>query len=649
MRSAHVMDEHSENQIVVVGSGPVGMRFAEDLCRLSPTVRLHVINDERHRPYDRVRLSSLLAREVTPQALYDDLPRQLGERVDFSDGRRIDRIDRSNSQVVDDAGQVHAYDRLVLATGSRPRIPGIPGTELGGVFVFRSMVDAEKLLARQVSSRSTLVIGGGLLGLEAARAMRRFNTVVHVVEHEPHLMFNQLDDDAATRLQERVEALGIHIHVGTSVQQIVGTSTVQFVRMRDGTEIQCDTVVVATGITSNVELAREAGLSVGRGIRVNDSMQTSDPDIYAIGECCEHRGVVYGLVAPGLEQAAVAASHILGTEADYRGSFVASSLKVVGHPVFSMGEVNDSVHPFVTHSYTDEDCYRRINIFRGRVIGAAGVGAWDVARLRSVALEGHRVWPWQLARFRRTGSLWPPGKAAKVLDWPEAAIVCNCRGVSRGALTAAYEAGATDVAALSECTGAASVCGSCRPLVAEIAGGAPVREPVRKWLVGASTAGVLAAIAAVLTWLPYADTQLGGPHFDLLWISGRLKQATGFALVAVALSISLLSVRKRIRRFEWLKFASWQGFHVMVGVIGAIVLLLHTGFRFGANLNAWLMIAFVGLMATGGIAGIATALGPAISSDGLRRIRTCAFWGHVLLLWPLLPLLGFHVFKSYWF
>lgn len=634
--------------VVVVGSGPVGVRFTERLAALDSTRRVLLLGDEPFRPYDRVRLSAVVAREMRPDALFCEPGLTRLSQVRVLADRRIVRIDRANRFVVDARGETFAYSSLVLATGSRPRLPAIPGLELDQVYAFRSMRDAEKLLARQIGSRATVVIGGGLLGLEVARAMRRFGTRVHVVEHEAHLMLHQLDEEAAGLLRRHVEGFDIRVHLGESVQQIVGMYRPELVRLRSGSEIDCDTVVLATGIVPNVELARDARLAVGRGITVDDRMQTSDPAIHAIGECAEHRGRIYGLVGPGLEQAGVAANHVAGRPSDFRGSIVASSLKVAGCAVFSMGDAVESVHDFTPHVFRSGSAYRRVNVHRGKVIGAVAFGDWDTARLRNAGLERERVWPWQLWRFRRRGELWTAAGSGSVAGWPPAATVCSCRGVTREALDYAIGAGASTVEALSAATGAATVCGSCKPLLGALLGNS-ARLPIPRVLATASVIGIVLALVAWFVSLPYATEMRPGWRWDQLWTDGSAKQVSGFSLLGLGLLVSLISLRKRIRRFRFARYAGWQAAHVVGGVAVIAALLAHTGFRFGENLNAWLMLSFTTLVVAGGLAGTATAFLQRSGQAATRRLQAVSLWTHIFLLWPLPTLIGFHVLKSYWF
>ncbi len=546
------------------------------------------------------------------------------------------------------------YSRLILATGSRPHIPDIPGIDLPGVYAFRDARDAQSLLARRVRSRRTLVLGGGLLGLEAARAMQRFNTEVCVIEHYSRLMMRQLDDEAAAYLERSVRALGIDVILGDSVKHVLGGNTVTGVQLRSDREIECDTIVVATGIAPNVALARAAGLHVNRGIRVNDAMQSSDPQIYAVGECAEHRDLVYGLVAPGLEQAAVAAVTASGGSAGYAGSTLTTRLKVAGLPVFSMGTVSDEAIPDLarTYTYRDDTNYRKLVSHRGRLIGAIVIGDCpELSRLQEAVLHQRRVWPWQWLRFRTTGLLWPEEELGSVAAWPATATVCNCTGVTRGQLGRALAEGCTTAAALAACTGASTVCGSCRPLLAELAGSAAPAEPSRGWktLAGSSAVAALATLAlALFVLVPYAASVQTPLQIDFLWRENFWKQVSGYTVLGLTVLLLIMSLRKRIRRFTLGDFPLWRIAHVVLGVLTVAGLLVHTGGRLGSNLNFLLMASFLAAIVVGAAAGGLIAFEHRLGAAAMR-LRRSGIWTHILIVWPIPVLLGFHVLKSYYF
>jgi nitrite reductase (NADH) large subunit len=544
----------------------------------------------------------------------------------------------------------------VLATGSRPRVPLIPGTGLEGVFTFRDLTDANRLKARTASSRSIVVLGGGVLGLETAKALRRFHTQVRVVEHNDHLMFSQLDAQAGGLLRRFVEEQGIEVLTREGVQQVLGVRRVDGVLLRSGRVIDCDTLVIAAGIIPNVDLAREAGIAVARGVRVDDRMATSAPGVYAVGECAEHRGVVYGLVAPGFEQAAVAAHNFAGdaAPASYLGSLTATRLKVVGLPIYSTGEVQepDALREDAVFRDLEAGLYRRLFLTNGRLTGALAAGPWhETNRLQEAVTARRRVWPWELARFRARGILWSDLDDQSIFDWPSGAAVCNCTGVTRAELTAALRGGACTQAALSAQTGAGTVCGSCRPLLAELAGAA-APEPVVGWrsLAGLSVFALAAALLIlVLPGIPYNASVQDPLQWDRLWREDLFKQVSGFTLLGLGVLVSLISVRKRLPRLPLGGFDLWRLLHVALGALAIAVLVAHTGLRTGHELNFWLMATFLGLLAAGGVGGAAVALEHRLPRPLARRARRISLWGHILLIWPLPALLGFHILKGYWY
>ncbi len=640
--------------IVIVGAGPVGIRAAQDLHRRHADTPIVIYGDEPTEPYNRVRLSGFLIGELDWHALTRDLQLPDHPAIETRYGCAVTAIDREQRCIRDASGHVQPYSRLIMATGSRPHIPDIPGISLPGVYAFRDARDAQALLARRVRSRRTVILGGGLLGLEAARAMQRFNTEVCVIEHYSRLMMRQLDDEAAGYLERNVRALGIDVILGDSVKRVLGGNTVTGVQLRSDREIKCDTIVVATGIAPNVEIARAAGLHVNRGIRVNDAMQSSDPEIYAVGECAEHRDLVYGLVAPGLEQAAVAAVTATGGNAGYAGSTLTTRLKVAGLPVFSMGMVSDEAIPDLsrTYAYRDATVYRKLVSHRGRLIGAIVIGECpELSRLQEAVLHHRRIWPWQWLRFKATGLLWPEEELGSVAAWPATATVCNCTGVTRGQLGRALAEGCTTAAALAACTGASTVCGSCRPLLAELAGSAAPAEPSRGWkiLAGTSAVAALATLAlALFVLLPYAASVQAPWQWDILWRENFWKQVSGFTVLGLTVLLLLMSLRKRIRRFTLGDFPLWRVAHVVLGALTVAGLLVHTGGRLGSNLNFLLMAAFLTAIVVGAAAGGLIAFEHRLGA-GAMRLRRSGIWTHILIAWPIPVLLGFHVLKSYYF
>jgi nitrite reductase (NADH) large subunit len=644
--------------IVIVGNGPVGMRVAAEVLARLPDQSLIVYGEEQHEPYDRVRLSSWLAGEIEWAKLAQPLRHAQSHRVEQRLGYRIVAIDRAAAQVVDSTGARQRYSGLVLAIGSRPFVPGIEGIARDGVYTFRDLDDANRLLARRARSHHTVVLGGGLLGLEAARGMQRGNTRVTLIEHADRLLGQQLDEVASRGLEARVRALGIEILVGEAVAEVFGRGRVEGLRLRSGLVLACDTLIVAAGIRPNIDLARQAGIAHGRGILVDDRMCTSDPAIYAVGECAEHRGHVYGLVGPGLEQAAVAAAALAGNQGHYAGSVAASRLKVVGVQVFSMGPVGAGEDPHYARSYVYRDdqrgIYRKLLVRRHRLVGAIGIGDWpETVRLQTLIGRAAPVYPWQVLRFLRSGRLWPEEDSSGVAAWPAGAVVCQCTGVTRGRLGQAIAEGACDIDTVMRDTGASTVCGSCRPLIGDLLGN-PAPTPAvglhRPLLAGALLALLAILAFAALPPIPYADSVQHAWHWEILWRDPLLKQISGFTILGLSVLALLLSLRKRARRLDRLGgFDGWRLAHTVLGVLVILALVAHTGLRSGHGLNQLLLLGFAAMLLVGALSSGVTGLRHRVGGSLAQRLQRQSVWLHILLFWPVPALLGWHVFKTYWF
>jgi nitrite reductase (NADH) large subunit len=556
-------------------------------------------------------------------------------------------------------GRIWSYDKLVLCTGSRAHVPPIPGIALSGVYTFRNFDDVERLLARSFRSRRTVVIGGGLLGLEAARGMSLRGVETWIVEHEADLMPQQLDTRAGQMLSRDVAALGLTVRTGRAITCVLGQDRVEGVMLGANETVGCDTIIVCTGIRPNMALAREIGLAVGRGITVGPSLQTSDPDIYAAGECAEHDGIIYGLVGPGYDQALAAAAHVCGQPTIYRGSVPATKLKVVGSDVFSMGDVEQLATRTDVNSLTyespDGKLYRRLVLKGGRVVGAIAIGDWpEVNRLQETIRLKARVPFWQRLRFRHSGRIWPARPPKSVRDWPRAATVCNCTGVSRGQIGDAIAIGCATLADVKRDTGASTVCGSCRPLIEQLLGAPPTRTPVpaaRSLLSISALSFALALLTLSLPDWPLAKSITTRTLLDILWLDGTAKQITGYTLLGLSAAAAVLSLRKRIRWLSFGGFTGWRLVHVSVGVAALLVLFAHTGFRLGSNLNMWLMAVFLALVAAGALSASTAALEHRkfMSAEIGAGFRKAAFWTHVIAFWPLPLLLAVHVLSVYFY
>lgn len=646
-----------EAPIVVVGNGPAGMRTVRELLDRAPGIPIVVYGEERYPAYNRARLSHLLAGHTS----WDQLPEVDGfpkhARVQQRLGIRIVKLCPHYQAVVDSQGYHQPYSRLVLATGSSPHVPNFPGLTLEGVYTFRNLDDTLRLIARQARSHRTIVLGGGLLGIEAAVAMQKGHTEVTLIEHSDRLLGSQLDEAASATLEKRLESQGIQVIVGDGVKKLSGQVRVEQAELLSGQTLAADTVILATGIRPRLELVQGTGIAFGRGIRVDDAMQTTLHNVFAVGECAEHRGRIFGLVAPGLEQAAVAANSIVGNTAHYSGSLAASRLKVADCPVFSSGSVGEDAEPSFGRNKVFQDdeqgIYRRLVVHRWHLTGAIGVGPWDEdVRLQQAVARRQRIWPWQLWRFKHYGRLWPESEDRDVTSWPATATVCQCTGVCRSGIDNALGQGATTVSEVSQATGAGTVCGSCRPLIQDLVGaGSAEPEPhYRPVTAIAFIAALLTLIMLLAPAIPYPDSVQVPWRWDELWRDGFIKQVTGFSVLGLFAIGLIVSPRKRLKRLQSLgNYDLWRIAHMALGLIVIGVLIAHTGGRLGHGLNFWLMLAF-GLTlllgaAASGVIGQSHRLGSALG----RQLRRQSIWMHILLFWPVPVLLGFHVLKGYWF
>lgn len=643
--------------IIVIGTGPVGIHFIKTVRSCLNESPIVVFGNEPWEPYNRVKLSSFFAGQLN----WDEL--LISQRLPESDqivshyNCAIVEIDPVNKLVIDELDRVHPYQKLVIATGSSPFIPNIPGIRTRNVYTFRDMSDVEALLARRARSRKTVVVGGGVLGIEAAKAMSRENTEVSIVDHSQFLMSNQLDEKSGEMLREYVMSLGIKVYLGNTIKEIRNNGDSETIILRNGKEIECDTIILSTGIKPNIELARLAHLSVGRGIRVNDAMQTSNPDIYAIGECAEHRGQIYGIVKPGFEQAKVAAFGLSGQKSNYTGSLSATQLKVVDIPVFSLGEVEDtdtiSNKKVYIYQDTAKKIYRKLVIKNHKIVGAIIINeASELGRVQEKILNKRYVWPWNLNRFIKTGNLWPGENSSDVNQWPATTVICNCTGVTRGELTHAISTGLSSIEEVTQKTAACSACGSCRPLISKMLSGSISSEPA----VAARTlliSGMLSALAMIavllLPRIPYTETVQMVWQWDVLWRNNLFKQLSGFSLLGLSVVALILSLRKRIKKFSIFSFATWRVIHVVVGLLTVIGLAIHSGYGFGSGLNYFLAMSFVGILIAGGVSSAFVAVEHKLDAVLSRKIKSNLVWIHILTFWPFPVLLAMHVFKSYYF
>ena len=463
-----------KQNLVLIGNGMAGVRTLEELLKLAPEhYHITVFGEEPYGNYNRIMLSPVLASEKTiEQIMLNDEDWYADNNITLHKGKRVEQINRARREVIATDGTVAHYDRLIIATGSTPFMLPVPGANKLGVLSFRDIKDVHQMLEASSQYTKAIVIGGGLLGLEAANGLLKQGMDVSVVHINDTLMERQLDKPAAKLLQQSLEARGMKFLLEASTAEILGNERVTGVRFKDGLEVDADLVVMAVGIKPNIALAKSTGVYCERGIVVNDTLQTiTDPKIYAIGECVQHRGIAYGLVAPLFEQAKVAANHLAQYGiARYQGTVTSTKLKVTGIELFSAGDFigNDKTEEIVFKD-AGAGTYKKIvlqdNQIKGAVLyGDTVDGSWyfqlmkdgtDISAFRDTLLFGQ-------AHLGDSGHN-PETRVATLADSAE---ICGCNGVYKGDIVKAItEKKLFTLDEVRAHTKASASCGSCTGLV----------------------------------------------------------------------------------------------------------------------------------------------------------------------------------------
>jgi nitrite reductase (NADH) large subunit len=466
--------------VVVVGNGMVGYKFCEKLLAKTIQYQLIVFGEEPRPAYDRVHLSeyfngkSAADLSMSPEGWYKQ------NNIELHLNDPVQEINRTNKTIHSLKGVVQTYDYLVLATGSSAFVPDIPGIEKEGVFVYRTIEDLELIAGYASKAKNGAVMGGGLLGLEAAKALLDLGIKeTHVIEFAPRLMPRQIDLAGSNMLQMKLNELGIHIHLNKSTLKISGEGKIEALEFADESSLAVDMLVISAGIRPRDEIAKLCGLDVGTrgGIVVNDYMQTSDESIFAIGECALHNGMIYGLVAPGYDMAEVVVAKLLDDNKSFSGFDMSTKLKLIGIDVASFGDpfVNDPDCRTIHIEDTHKGIYKRINISNDgkTLLGGILIGDADDYNILLQNVKNKMALPENpedLILGARGGAASEGGSG--VMSLPDDAMICSCESVSKGAICDAVKLdNITSLDGIKKCTKAGTCCGGCVPLVKDLING----------------------------------------------------------------------------------------------------------------------------------------------------------------------------------
>ena len=457
-------------KIVMIGNGMAGVRTIEEILKLNnERYEITIFGEEPYPNYNRIKLSNILQGDANfEEIIINPLDWYKENNIQLYTGEAVVTIDVDAKCVISDQGRAVEYDELIIATGSKSFILPIPGADKHGVTGFRDIKDCEMMIKSAGEYQKAVVIGGGLLGLEAARGLLNLGMKVDVVHLMPHLMERQLDPIASSLLKTELESQGMNFLMEKQTVEILGDERVTGLRFKDGSEVEADLVVMAIGIKSDTQLAKDSGIYVNRGIVVNDYMETNVPHVYAVGECAEHREIVYGLVAPLYEQGKILASRICGIDSKpYEGSITGTQLKVAGVDLFSAGEIfEDGTTKSIMIFNEYEGIYKRVLTRNNTIVGIVLYGdTKDSTRLYRLLTKKEDISGVSIFHTECTGE----GGTDDIASMPNDELVCGCNGVTKGAIVEAIQTqGLTTLDQVSHCTNAGRSCGRCKLMVSQI-------------------------------------------------------------------------------------------------------------------------------------------------------------------------------------
>lgn len=467
----------TKQRIVVVGNGMVGHKFIENVIN-DESVDYEVItfSEESRLAYDRVQLSGFFSGKTADDLALTDAHYYNENGINFVLNDKVVELDTANNQVVTQSGRTESYDKLILATGSYPFVPPIPGNDQEQCHVYRTIGDLEAITASGKISKVGVVIGGGLLGLEAAKAVKDLGLETHVVEFAPRLMAVQLDDGGGQLLRRKIEELGVQVHTEKATTEIVAGETCRYrMNFADGSFLETDTIVFSAGIRPQDELARQFGLTIGErgGIVINNHCQTNIENIYAIGECALWNNFVFGLVAPGYQMAKVAAAHIKGEDLQFTGADMSTKLKLLGIDVASIGEVHGQTQGAQSYTYHDEieQVYKRLIVSADgtKLVGAVLVGDTEAyGSLLQLLLNDMDLPANPSVLILPSAGDEEAGAGLGVDALPDGAAICSCFDVTKGDIKDAVAAGCCSMGELKDSTKASTGCGGCAALTKQV-------------------------------------------------------------------------------------------------------------------------------------------------------------------------------------
>jgi nitrite reductase (NADH) large subunit len=644
-----------KQKIIIIGFGMVAKHFCDQFIKFGLINRydLIIFSKEKHLAYDRVQLTTYAKNQNFKSIELNNAKWYSDNDIELHLGEGVSQVEPKSKIVKSDTGQIYPYDELIFATGSSAFLPSIPGIEKEGVFTYRTIEDVNAIRTYSKNKSTALVIGGGLLGIEAADYLQALGLETHIVEMADFLMPRQLTPEASQQLQSNISQKGFIVHTGMASQKISNRTNGLNIEFKNGENIDCDLILVSAGIRPNHQIAAKAKIevSLGGGIICNDQLQTSEANIYAMGECVRHQNSIYGLVAPGYKMAEVLAANFSGQEQTFTGADTSTRLKLLGENVVSLGA---ALQPFKSLTYKDDLSYRMLNFDKNHLVGAIGIGEWaDLGRIQSAIENRMLVTDQEIENFKKTGSFW--NISDSVEKWPDETIICNCLKVSKGEIVQCFKTCKNDIATLKKETGACTACGSCEGLIAQLAGKeVELRNKPNRGLLIASCLCLITLAVLYFSPVYWNINSYDSSSYKLTQTlrSGLWRQITGFTILGLSLFAAAISLRKRFKFFRFGSYNWWRISHAIFALLSLIILMAHTGFNPGKNINAYLFWTFTTMNLFGVITGFTTSFefyGTNKVAAFCRRWRRQITFIHFLVFWPLPVLITFHILQAYYF
>ena len=649
---------YNDDPIVIVGGGMASHRMCKSLSVLGyQTSDIKIYSEESLLPYDRANLSKCFSNDKTKPNLLsnDNWYKQKGINVHLA--TKVLLIEPNRRLLKLDSDQTVQYSKLVLALGANPSSQLISGADLQNVFTYRNWVDLQKIKAVCSEGTKVAIVGGGLLGLEAADAIYNITSDVTVFEMANTLLCRNLNEEAGFEVSKALNSRGIKVVLKAQLKNIFRRQEQLNLVFNNREEFQADVVILAIGHRPADELAKQSGIAVSPkgGILVDHHLRTSHKDIYALGDCISLKHKNFGFVQPTYQQADTLASIFCGSEKKYepKGRFI--RLNVSGMEISAYGDnLGNAEHL----TYQNKSVYRSLVIHRGVLIGSTTIGEWANATALRIAVEENVKIPNRHKKiFDNTGELKLLDEFGEAVHWPKDSIICNCYHITCETIRKAITNGHGSLTKIENLCGAGSKCGSCRlQLLGLIHSNAENRTKEKNsFLTSGNIFKYLAFTSLLLCILYWAPWQVGTPitvespkfRISKLWTDSVIKQITGFTTAGISLFSLLYSLRKRLSWFRLGNVSMWKTLHVFLGCLTLIVLFLHTGLSWGYNLNFLLTLNFILLNTLGALA--AFNYSAKLTSHTLIQ-NSLRFWIirlHILFFWPYPVLLGIHIYKVY--